>query len=307
VPRPRDTQTSRSANAEIRPSVAPPIRRDGRARQRRTTRALLAAALAVAALAGAANTYAAAPIVAVWSFNGGSVGVSELPNGTFVGTVITPTQFALCPHPIGEQMWTGIRANVDGSYSGFHQWFFESASCLPNPTLGRTAWRVLESPDRGQILRVCFSEPGDGQPSIGSNGEVTGDSYGCVDSAPIASLPEQAAPGSRAAVLGFNRAVVLPNGRKCLSRRAFRIHLHDPKNDPLKQVEVRLAGHTIAITRNHGKLAAYIDLRGFPKGAFTVRVHAVTVLGHRLSGSRTYRTCVKASQAPRKHSPTSRA
>jgi hypothetical protein len=47
-------------------------------------------------------------------------------------------------------------------------------------------------------------------------------------------------------------------------------------------------------TARKGKyIVATINLKGLPKGAFTVKIHATTVLGHTLSTSRTYHTCIK--------------
>jgi hypothetical protein len=39
-----------------------------------------------------------------------------------------------------------------------------------------------------------------------------------------------------------------------------------------------------------------------PKGAFTVKIRATTILGHRLSANRTYHTCAKPIKQSRKKS-----
>jgi hypothetical protein len=252
-----------------------------KAKRRACTMLALVASLALApSAAGAAD-----PIEGIWSFNGGRVAIQQLPGGGFVGTVTSPTTFALCAHPIGEPMWTGIHRDADGSYAGFHQWFFESASCQPNPVLGRTAWRVLQAGGGRHYLRACFSEPGKPEPTIAPDGVASDASYGCVNSALIAPLPAQG--------VSFNRAVLLPPTRKCLSRRAFRIHLLDPKNDPFKRVTVRLRGRRIVTSRKADVISAFIDLQGFSKGTFTISVRVLTVLGHHINGSRTYHTCAK--------------
>jgi hypothetical protein len=256
--------------------------------RRRAIPALLAiAALTVLAIAGSAR--ATSTIEGVWSFNGGKVAIQTLPNGAFAGTVVAPTAFAQCPHPVGEQMWTNLRRQPDGSYWGLHQWYFEG-SCVANPQLGLTAWRVLAAAGGSRFLRVCFSSPGSVQPTIAADGTSAHVTYGCVDSALVAPLPASA--GS----LAFARAVRLPSARRCFSRRAFKIHLRDPANDPLKRVVVTLGGQQIAVERRAGRIAATVNLKGLPKGTFTVRIRALTVLGHRLSGSRTYHTCVRRIQ-----------
>src|ERR1700689_1456437 len=77
-----------------------------------------------------ASASPASPIEEVWSFSGGQVAIQAQPGGTFVGTVVAPTSFAECTHPVGEPMWTDITPQPDGSYWGLHQWFFENAGCL---------------------------------------------------------------------------------------------------------------------------------------------------------------------------------
>jgi hypothetical protein len=254
----------------------------------RRARMLLGAIAATALLVAAATPIAgaASPIEGIWSFNGGKVAIQSQVGGTFIGTVVAPTKFAQCPHPIGEPMWTSLRPQADGSYWGLHQWYFES--CAPNPTLGPTAWRVIETANRSHFLRVCFGSPGSSQPTIAPIGSGANVSYGCADSALIAPLPTDTSSALR-----LKRSVKLPSSRKCFSQRAFRIHLSDPKNDPLKEVVIRIRNRKITVVRHAGAIVARISLKGLPRGAFTIRIHAVTVLGHHLSSKRTYHTCIK--------------
>jgi hypothetical protein len=265
---------------------------------RRPTRHLGVVAATVAIFLGSglgtaqASVGPSASIEGVWSFNGGKVAIQPLPGGSFVGTVVAATRFALCSHPVGEQMWTSIRPQADGSFWGLHQWYFEAEPCAPNPMLGPTAWRVLEAGKGQHFLLVCFSSPGSSQPTISPTGVRGNVSYGCFESALIAPLPPEPPATGRAAVKGFAQAVSLPSTRKCFSRRVFRIHLHDPLNDPLKEVVVRVAGRRVAIMRHGRTFAATIDLKGLPKGSFTVKIRLTTVLGHHLAGKRTYHTCV---------------
>jgi hypothetical protein len=247
--------------------------------------------LALSALAAASSAAAGSPIEGVWSFNGGRVAIQPLARDVFVGTVVAQTAFAQCPHPVGEQMWTDLRAQPDGSFWGLHQWYFEG-TCAANPQLGLTAWRVIDAPGGSRFLRVCFSSPGSAQPTIATDGTSAHVSYGCVDSALIAPLP-----GGGAGALAFSRSVTLPSAKQCFSRRRFKIHLHDPADDPLKRVTITLAGRRIAVERHANRIAAIVSLKGLPKGTFTVKVRALTVLGHTLSGSRTYHTCVSRAHS----------
>jgi hypothetical protein len=263
----------------------------------------IALVLAVAALAQtlvSATAIAEVPIEGVWSFNGGRVAVHPDANGELEGTVVEQTTLAQCPHVLGEAMWTHMRGQPDGSYWGYHQWFFES-SCAPNPNLGKTTWRVLEQSGGGHFLRVCFGYPGAPQPLIapdGSSSEVT--SPPCIDSALVASLPsapEEAASGSgstagdSAGALAFAQYVAAPSASRCVSRRSFTIHIRDPRNDPIKRVAITLRRRRVAAVRRGHMIAATVDLAGLPEGAYTLRISAITVLGHRFSASRTYHTC----------------
>jgi hypothetical protein len=265
---------------------------------------LLIATVAIAVLA--VNAVAAAAtneIEGVWSFNKGSVAIRPLSNGTFQGIVVAETQFGTCPHVPEEVMWTNIAPQPDGSFYGYHQWFSDtSGACTAEMPLGRTAWRVLHNSEGGRFLRVCFSHPGTSQPTIAPDGTSANATYGCVDSALISSLPVQAptiTPTGQVGVKGFSetkgfsKSISLPSNKKCLSRRAFTIHLKNPANDPLKKVVVTIKGKKIKVTRHGNSFSAVIKLKGLPTGTFTVSVKATTILGHQLAGKRTYHTCHK--------------
>jgi hypothetical protein len=249
---------------------------------------VLLLALFACAAARAASTE---PIEAVWAFNGGQVAIVHQPNGSYAGIVDAQTTFASCPHTVGEPMWSEMRLQPDGSYWGLHQWFFEEAGCQRNPTLGPTAWRVMTAKDGSRVLLVCFSQPGASQPTIAPNGATAHVTYRCYESALLAPLPLGSAPSSHSGREAFAAAVSLPNPRQCLSRRSFKIHLHNPPFDPIKLAVVLVRGHRVAIDRRGKHFSATIDLRGLPKGKFTVKVMLTTVLGHHLSGSRAYHTC----------------
>jgi hypothetical protein len=252
-----------------------------RFRPRPTSLLLLAIAGALLLLVCAASAGASPSIEGVWEFDQGQIGVASAGNGTFVGTVVQEVKFAECPHPVGQQIWTDMTQQADGSYWGFHQWYFEK-TCALNETLGPTAWRVKEEPSGRKYLRVCFGEPGTSQPTIPAEGPETGVTYSCLDSQLTAPLPVSGVAGER---------LSLPSAKQCLSGRLFKIHLREPKYDPFKKVLVTIQGHRIATARRGNYVVATIDLKGFPRGAFAVKIRASTVLGHHLLGSRTYHTC----------------
>lgn len=262
--------------------------------------ALLVCAALPCATAGAAA--AASPIEGVWSFNGGAVDITSQSNGTFVGIVTVQTKFAKCFHPVEEKMWVEITPQPDGSYWGFHHWFFEptaeSPNCVANPTLGPTAWRVLTNANGERYLRVCFSEPNsNSQPTIAPDGTPSNVTYGCVDSAALATLPTVSSSGGSTSTgqISFKGSVKLPATHLCVAHRTLKIKLHDPKYDPLTEVVVRIKGRKVADVHGASKLAHGIVLKRLPQGSYVVKVLATTVLGQHLSGQARYSSCAKGS------------
>jgi hypothetical protein len=248
-------------------------------------RAVLITVCLVALAAPAAAHGQAADIEGVWTFSGGQVAVQAQSDGSFLGTVIRTTTLANCPHPVGEQMWSGVARQADGSYWGGHQWF-RNSDCSPIPTRGRTAYRVLARPDGSKFLRVCFSRPEtpDVQPKIAPDGSNTDTNDECRDSDLISPLPTSRPSVSQIATLPRQ------GSRRCLSRRSFRIRLKEPRGDALLTASVFVNNRRVQ-TRRRDRITAPINLRGLPRGRYTVRITARTVLGRTISGSRRYRTC----------------
>lgn len=249
---------------------------------------LLAIATTMLLAVGVASAGATSSIEGIWSFNGGQIGVQRLSNGTYAGTVVVETKFAECAHPVGQRIWTGMTEQPDGSYWGLHKWYSGAPQeCKENPIGGPTAWRVLKAANGSHYLRVCFSHPGTTQPTIAANGSDSGATYGCTNSALTARLP------GASGLAGSRLKLSLPSAKKCLSLRRFQIHLQDSRYDPLKKVSVWINGRKIATRRKGKYVVATINLKGLPKGAFTIKIQATTVLGHHLSASRTFHTCLK--------------
>ena len=271
---------------------------------------LLAIAATILLLTAGVATAVAANIEGIWSFNGGQIAIQPEGNGKFEGIVVSPTKFAACTHPAGQQIWKEITLQPDGSYDGFHQWYKGTESgeeCTLNPTLGPTAWRVIEESGGSRYLRVCLSRPGTTQPSIPPGSAGVNATYHCESSALIAPLPVTTGGGSPGGNPGspgtgssgteaFKESLTLPGAKKCLSARFFKIHLQDPKYDPLKTVVVSIKGKKIKTSRHGNYIVATINLRGFPHGKFTVKITATTVLGHHLSATRAYHTCAKKAK-----------
>jgi hypothetical protein len=88
-------------------------------------------------------------------------------------------------------------------------------------------------------------------------------------------------------------AARLPSNRTCRSRRDFTIRLRRGK---LRSARVFVNGKRVKVLRG-SRLRARVNLRGLPKGRYTVRVVVVTKAGRRLVEKRRYRTCVARKRA----------
>ena len=99
---------------------------------------------------------------------------------------------------------------------------------------------------------------------------------------------------------GAERAA--PPGRACRSRRSFSIRLREPKRGRLTEARVYVNGKQVQVVRGK-RLRAPVNLRGLPKGRYTVRVVAVTSTGQRLERKRRYRTCTPKPRRPRSTAP----
>lgn len=238
---------------------------------------------------------AAPAIEGVWSFNGGRIAIQGAQPGVVSGTVVAPTTFSLCTHPVGEDIWTGMVQQPDGSYWGLHQWFFETSECVRNPALGQTAWRVLQNA-QGRYLRACFSEPGSSlQPTISPTGAVAGATFGCVDSSLVSAVPDVTSAH-------LAHYILFPQSKSCLNRQTLRIRIRNPINDPIKTIAVTLSGGGVSrkakVKQEKAGVVAIANLGRFPASSVTVKVQLTTVLGQHLSAKRRYRRC---SGAHRRH------
>jgi len=84
--------------------------------------------------------------------------------------------------------------------------------------------------------------------------------------------------------------IVQPSAKQCVSRRNFRIRLKQPKGFTLKSASVSVDGRRVA-TRSGKRVTAPVDLRGLPKGRFTVKIAVTLTDGRKVTSSRRYRTC----------------
>ena len=82
----------------------------------------------------------------------------------------------------------------------------------------------------------------------------------------------------------------LPSTKACVSRRAFRIRLRVPKGVAAKRATVLVNGKQVLVVTGK-RLTAPVDLKGLPKGRFTVQITLKTTDGRSVREQRRYRTC----------------
>lgn len=249
----------------------------------------------VIALSATGTAAAAADIEGVWEFSGGKVAVQPTGDAaTFKGTVLTSTRLAECPHPAGEIIWLGVTPQPDGQYWGGHQ-FFRVGTCEPAGR-GKSAFRVLRKADGKAFLRICFAPPErpELQATIAPDGTSANAPAGCRDSDLVA--PADTKPPT------FSTTVSLPKQgkKKCLSRRSFKIRLREPRNDALASANVYVNGKRVRTVKGPQRIKAGVNLKGLPKGRYTVKIVARTVLGRTIKGTRKYRTCAPKKKSTRK-------
>jgi alpha-glucosidase (family GH31 glycosyl hydrolase) len=84
----------------------------------------------------------------------------------------------------------------------------------------------------------------------------------------------------------------LPAARSCRSRRHFTIRLVRPRRGRIVSARVYVNGRRVKTVRSRGRVLARVDLRGLPRGRFTVRIVVRTSRGRTYVAKRRYRTCV---------------
>ena len=86
----------------------------------------------------------------------------------------------------------------------------------------------------------------------------------------------------------------LPAARRC-GRRSVTFQLPAPRGQRLRRAQVYVNGKRVRVIRR--RLRAPVRLRSVPRGAFTVRIKAITRSGRRVTVQRRYPACVKRPAA----------
>ncbi len=89
----------------------------------------------------------------------------------------------------------------------------------------------------------------------------------------------------------------LPPAQQCVSKRTLLVHVHAPPGQQLLSVKLSLGGRVLrAETFTKGKNdkvpPTLVDLRGLPKGTFTLTIVVESKAGKTYRATRTYHTCV---------------
>jgi hypothetical protein len=166
---------------------------------------------------------------------------------------------------------------------------------------------------------ACASAPGAGTEAVAVSATLTGLTSGAtyhyrlVATGPGGTTygADQQFVTAAGAVLGTQEssppkttptAPLLPPARACLSARSFVIHvgLEHAAQLHIVSARVTVAGRLAAILKP-GHLTVRIDLRGFPRGTFTVHIVARVRGGRTLTGTRTYHTCLPGRPGAKRH------
>jgi hypothetical protein len=109
---------------------------------------------------------------------------------------------------------------------------------------------------------------------------------------PPSNPPPQQPPARLPPAFGPGGVVQAPSNRVCRSRRHFKIRLRNPPGTQIIAAVVKVNGRRVATKRNV-RVTARVDLRGLPRGRYTVSISILLDDGRTIKGKRKYRTCGK--------------
>jgi hypothetical protein len=110
-----------------------------------------------------------------------------------------------------------------------------------------------------------------------------------------APIPKGGPPPTPVAI---TQIASLPSAKACVSKRHFTIHLLHVKSSRIVTAAVQLNGRTVRTVKGRS-LGLPIDLRGLPKGTFTVAIVTTDAHGKKRIGKRRYHTCVAGKHGHR--------
>ena len=77
------------------------------------------------------------------------------------------------------------------------------------------------------------------------------------------------------------------------------IRLREPSGIKISKAKVLVNSKAVTVKKAKRRFTADVDLRGMPKGKFTVAIKITTKDDRTLKGARTYRTCTKKRKSKR--------
>lgn len=182
------------------------------------------------------------------------------------------------------EQWLPITGGNTWLESGFSSVWAAIAARMP---FGNLCSACTTSTDNGAGIAWSLTVPAGGRATVSHY--TTFSPLG--NSAPPPTTP----PPTTKVPPAFGRNGViqgLPSTRKCLSKRHFTIHIRRYPGISYAQAIVFLNRRLVRSIRSRkGQFSAPIDLRGFPKGTFPVKITVITTTGSIISGTRTYHTC----------------
>lgn len=104
--------------------------------------------------------------------------------------------------------------------------------------------------------------------------------------------PAPAAAAAKPKALTAAQLIAFASNRTCISRRALAIRLKRPDGVTLVSATVFVNGKRVTVVKGK-RLRAPVNLKGLPKGRYTVKITVVTAAGQKITGTRKYRTCAK--------------
>jgi plastocyanin len=189
--------------------------------------------------------------------------VTATPSNTFTPKTVTVNQ--------GESVaWTNA--------GGYHNVHFDDGSFIDPPTVSLPPWTVSRAFDQvGSFTYYCEAHSFVGM-------------TGTVNVVPVEPSPSSGGtPAGTAPVSGQATSTV------CASKRRFTIRLRGLERVRVRSVRVEFNGKELPVRTQlidgRRRRTADVDMRGLPRGSYTVAIAVTTADGTVLRGTRIYRTC----------------
>jgi hypothetical protein len=177
------------------------------------------------------------------------------------------------------EQWYPITPGASYFEAGYSEVWTHIATRTPFPN----TCRCTEPIDNGAGLSWSYS--------LAPGARATFSHFTVFSPTGVAGPPPPAAPAStRPPVFGANGVVSAPSNRRCISRRSFRIRIRQRRGIRVISAVVRVNGRQVRVLRGR-RLTAPVNLRGLPRGRYTVTIRLFTADGRLITGTRRYRTC----------------